>query len=378
MLKRVMLAHINITTGHKKAAQAIHKTLKLTHPEVNVLEIDPVGHFYPVIEKSIEKIYIGVLKTNPDIWDYVYDNEKITKSTAMIRQVFNSLNSIRLNKIFTSFNPQAVVCTHAFACGMFSALKERKADSFSLIGVITDFDVHNYWVYKNVTNYIVANDYTSKKLQEKGIDEERIKVLGIPVDPKFTEDKDITTLKKKHGLKEDLPTVLVMGGGWGFGPIEKVVYYLNELQDIEFQIIAVAGTNKELVLKLRELSANLPKLVKVFGYVDFVDELMKISNIFIGKPGGMTSAESLACGLPMIIINPIPGQEERNTRYLTSEGVAIKANNELETSKIISDLLTQPHRLNEMRNRILEINKPKAAFNTIKAIEDSIYTGHCH
>lgn len=369
MLKRVMLAHINITTGHKKAAQAIHKTLKLTYPEIEVLEIDPVGHFYPRIEKSIERIYQGVLKTNPDIWDYVYDNEKIAKATTRIRQMFNSLNSIRLNEIFTSFNPQVVVCTHAFACGMFSALKDKKANNFSLIAVITDFDVHNYWVYKNVTNYIVADDYTAKKLQEKGIDEEKIKVLGIPVDPKFTENKDISSLKKKHGLKEDLPTILVMGGGWGFGPIEKVVHCLNELQNIEFQIIVVAGTNKELELKLRELTANLPKLIKVFGYVDFVDELMKISNIFIGKPGGMTSAESLACGLPLVIINPIPGQEERNTRYLTSQGVAIRANNESEISKIIFDLLTNPQRLNEMRNRILEINKPEAAFNIIKAIE---------
>lgn len=369
MLKRVMLAHINITTGHRKAAQAIHKTLKLNYPEIEVLEIDPIGHFYPALEDTIEKVYVGILKSNPHIWDYVYDNEKIVKSTAMIRQMFNFLNLTRLNKILSSFNPQVVVCTHAFACGMFSALKEKKDKQFALIGVITDFDVHNYWVYKNVSCYIVANESTSNKLQEKGIDEEKIKILGIPVDPKFTEDKDIPTLKKKHGLEEDMPTILVMGGGWGFGPIEKIVHSLNELKNIEFQIIVVAGTNKELELKLVELTSKLPKSIKVFGYVDFIDELMKISNIFIGKPGGMTSAESLVCGLPMVIINPIPGQEERNTRYLTSQGVAIKADNELEISKIISELLTQPQKLNEMRKRILEINKPDASFNIVKVIE---------
>lgn len=367
-----MLSYINVTTGHRRAAQAVGKTLKHLYPDIEILELDTLKYLHPVMEGIIEKFYLEMLKSNPNFWDYLYDNEKIVKFTAKFREMLNSLNSSRLSKLFTSFNPQAVICTHAFSCGIFSALKEKKANGLSLIGIITDFDVHSYWIYKNVSSYIVASEYTAKRLQEKGIDKERIRVLGIPIDPVFTEDKDIQCLKKKYDLKEDLPTILVMGGGLGFGPIEEIVYYLNEIENIEFQIIVVAGTNKKLESKIRELTSNLPKTNKVFGHVDFIDELMKVSNIFITKPGGMTSTESLACGLPMVIVNPIPGQEERNTQYLISQGVAIKANNKFEISKIISELLTQPQKLSQMRNRIVEISKPKAAFNIVKIIEEEI------
>jgi len=365
-----MLSYVNITTGHKKASQALAKTCKFLYPEVEILEIDPVGDFYPNMKSILEKVYFKIVQSNPYLWEYVYDNEMIVKFTAKFRQILNSLNSTRLNKFISSFNPQVVVCTHAFACGIFSGLKERKTNGFYLVGVITDFDVHNYWIYKNVSCYIVANEYSAKKLEKKGIDKAKIKILGIPIDPKFTEDKDVSSLKEKYGLKADIPTILVMGGGWGFGPIEKVVYYLQEIKNIDFQIMVVAGTNKELELKLRELTSKLPKLTKVFGYVDVIDELMKVANIFIGKPGGMTSAESLACGLPMVIVNPIPGQEARNTHYLTSQGVAIKANNEFEITNIVSELLSQPQKLNEMRNKILDISKPKSAFNIVKTIEN--------
>jgi processive 1,2-diacylglycerol beta-glucosyltransferase len=372
MLERVMLSYIDITTGHKRAAQAVHKTFKMVYPNIEILELDPLGYFHPVIENIIGKVYFEMLKTNPHFWEYVYDNEKIVKFTAKFRQILNSLNSSRLSKLFYSFNPQAVVCTHAFSCGIFSALKEKRANGLLLIGIITDFDVHSYWIHKNVSSYIVANEYTAEKLQQKGIDKKRIKILGIPIDPVFTEDKNIQDLKKKYNLKEDLSTILVMGGGLGFGPIEKIVYYLNEIENIEFQIIVVAGTNKELELKLIELTSKLPKLTKIFGHVDFIDELMKVSDVFITKPGGMTSAESLSCCLPMVIVNPIPGQEDRNTQYLTSQGVAIKANNEFEISKIILELLTKPQKLNEMRSKILNIRKPKSAFNIVKAIEELI------
>lgn len=376
MIKRVVLSYVNITTGHKKAAQALHQTFKILYPQVEILEIDPLENSYPRIKIMVEKLYFKMLKSNPSFWNYVYDNETIVKATAQLRRILNSLNSTRLNNLFSSFNPQVVVCTHAFPCGIFSALKEKKPNNFSLIASMTDFDVHNYWIYKNVSCYIVANEQSSKKLQKKGIAQEKIKILGIPIDPKFTEDKDISLLKKKYGLKQDLPTLLVMGGGWGFGPIEKVVHYLHQIKNIEFQIMVVAGTNKELELKLRALTSEWPKLRRVFGYVDFIDELMKISNIFIGKPGGLTSAESLACGLPMVIINPIPGQEERNTHYLTSQGVAIKANTEFEITKIVSELLMQSHKLNEMRNKILAIRQPKSAFNIVKTIEEEIVSSN--
>lgn len=368
MLNKVMLSYLNITTGHKKAAWSIHKALKELEPEIEVLEIDPLRVFYPRLEAIINKGYLKLVKSNPDIWDFVYDNEKIVKLTANLRQLTNSFNSYRLSKLFSSFNPQAVVCTHAFPCGIFSALKNSY--EFPLIGVITDFDVHSYWIHDNVSCYVVATQYTAERLQKKGIEKERIKVLGIPVDPAFTKAHDIAAIKKKHNLKEEIPTILIMGGGWGFGPIEGIIHCLNELEDIDFQIIAVAGNNKKLESRLNKLS--LPKLAKVFGFVDFMDELMQVSNLFIGKPGGMTTAESLACGLPMVIINPIPGQEERNAQYLTAQGAGIKVNSEWEVKKIVQELLTDHYKLNKMRDRALNIGKPYSAFDVVKTMEELI------
>ncbi len=366
MLNKVMLSYLNITTGHKKAAWSIHKALKELYPEISVLEIDPLKVFYPRLEAIINKGYQRLVKSNPDIWDYVYDNEKIVKLTANLRQITNSFNSYRLSKLFSSFNPQAVVCTHAFPCGIFSALKN--SNKFLLIGVITDFDVHSYWIHPNVSCYVVATEHTAAKLQKKGIEKERIKILGIPVDPVFTKVQDIQAIKRKYNLKEEIPTILIMGGGWGFGPIEGIIHCLNELENIDFQIIVVAGTNKKLESRLNKLS--LSKLVKVFGFVDFMDELMKVSNLFIGKPGGMTTAESLACGLPMVIINSIPGQEERNAQYLTAQGAGIKANSEWEVKKIVQELLTNPRKMNEMQEKALNIGKPQSAFDVVRTIEE--------
>lgn len=371
MLNRILFSYVSVGSGHRQAAEAIQQAMRSLYQQVEIIEINALTYFHPVIKELIAKIYLDMLKSNPDFWDYLYDNEMIMKLTSKLKGMVDWVNSKKLKKVFKSFEPEAVVCTHAFPCGIFSSLKENKMSDLPLIAVMTDFDVHGYWVHKNVSFYCVANNQTKKKLIKKGIAEERIGVFGIPINPIFNQKKDVKSLREKLGLRKDLPVLLIMGGSLGLGPIERIVCYLNNIAP-DFQMLVVTGKNQVLREQLERLRPQIDKEITFFGYVKDIDELMKASDILISKSGGLTCAEALASARPMIIVNPIPGQEERNSRYLTQQGVAIKVEHEGKVGEIVEGLLYDRSRLEEMKRNALRLSQPLAAFKIVEAIERTI------
>lgn len=365
--KNVLILYISLSSGHHKAAQAIEKGIRILNKDINVFAINSFNYTNPILEKIINKTYLGIIKNRPEVWEYLYDNPKVIKRTHRLKDLIHKYNSGRLKKLIDEFLPDVIVCTQAFPCGMVADYKKSFACSIPLVGVLTDFAPHSYWIYDEVNFYCVPSEYTARKLSLSGVSTQRIKVSGIPIDPAFALRQDRPTILTQIGLDTKLPTILVMGGGQGLGPIKEIVWQLNKIR-ASLQLIILAGTNKRLFNWLNSKLRYLKKKVLIYSYVDNVHTLMRSSDIVITKPGGLTSAEAMSQGLPIVIINPIPGQEVNNARFLLGEGVAVKAQDVEDIRLLIEELIANPYKLSQMQERAFQCAKPNAAMDIAKLL----------
>jgi len=363
--KKILLLYISENSGHYMAAVSIEKALKQLEPNVEVLGINVVNYTNPIGEKVVNKTYMSIIKTRPEVWDYLYDNPKILKSVLRLRQVLHNINLNKLKQLIDSFSPDVVLCTQAFPCGMIADFKKRYDLNLPLIGVLTDHIAHAYWICDNVDYYVVPSLTTGKRLIDEGIEESKIKPFGIPISPEFIKILDRDEICAKYGLRNDKPVILLMGGGQGLGPIKKAVALLDKSPS-NYQLIVVSGTNKRLFSWLVKKSRTSKKKIVALQYASNIHELMEISSLIITKPGGLTTSEAMAKNLPMIILKPIPGQEQKNTEYLTRIGVAVKAPDEEGAVLLTEELINNSVKLSHMKNETMRFSKPNAAFDTAR------------
>lgn len=360
--KHILLMYITQLSGHHSAALAIEKALKMLQPEIKITNINAFNYTNPVSEKIINRLYMNVIKRTPQIWDYLYDNPDILKKIKKIKETVHKLNSPKLKNLFDKVCPTAVVCTQAFPCGMVADFKVTYNSNIPLIAALTDYVPHSYWIYDAVSYYISPSSEVTERLMKKGVPPNKIRTFGIPFDPKFNKNISKDDVLKESGLDPNVPTILIMGGGQGLGPIKTIIKSLEKLER-RLQEIIVTGTNIKLYDSLKKQANNYKKKVLVFGYADNVNALMTVADIIITKPGGITTAEALAKNLPMIIINPLPGQEANNTAYLTEQKAAIKIDNPKDINKVISDLIQNPDKIQHLRESAASISKPRASLD---------------
>lgn len=365
--KRVLLLYISVNSGHQKAALAIEKALRLIEPDVEVLNVNSFNYTNPLVEKVINRTYLGVIKRKPEVWEYLYDNPRVFRSLRRLRDLIHKFNSGKLKTLLDEFKPDAVACTQAFPCGMIADYKTSFGLDLPLIGVVTDCYPNSYWFFDSVDHYIVNSETARDRIAEHGIPREKIKIYGIPIDPKFADEVDSGVVRSRLGLEAGKPTVLIMGGGQGLGPIAELVNELTRLPR-PIQLIVVAGSNKRLFDWLERKKRSLRNKAVVYGLASNVDELMSVSTVIISKPGGLTISEALSKRLPMIILNPIPGQEAKNTEYLLNEGAAVKADNAVDAALLTEILLSQKSKLEHMRANAQRIAKPRASLDIAKLI----------
>jgi processive 1,2-diacylglycerol beta-glucosyltransferase len=346
---------------------AIEKALKIISPQTEILSINAFNYTNPITEKIINKIYMGVIQKAPQVWDYLYDNPAILKKIKKIKETVNKFNAPKFKGLFDKFQPDVVACTQAFPCGMVADFKKNYGSKLKLIAVLTDYVPHSYWIYDAVDYYIAPSEEVKIRLVKKGVAPEKIKSLGIPFDSKFNQNIKRNEISEKLKLNSNLPTVLIMGGGHGLGPMKIIIKSLERVK-IELQEIIITGANKKLYNSLKEKVKKYKKKILVFGYADNINELMGISDIIITKPGGITTAEALTKRLPMIIVDPIPGQEANNARYLTEKGAAIQIDAPGEVYLTIEDLLKDSVKLMRMREAAERISKPNSSLDIAKLI----------
>jgi processive 1,2-diacylglycerol beta-glucosyltransferase len=360
MKKRVLIMSTSAGTGHVRAGDALTKVFR-EHPQVSEVKHSDALHFTNKLFRDFySKLYTRLVQTAPDFLGWWYKQSDEPWRTDGMRLMLDRLNTGPLVKFIRRFDPHITVCTHFMPAGIISDLIAKKLLDAHLSIVVTDFDFHAMWLSRMFHRYFVAIDETKAHLEALGLPSERITVSGIPIDPEFATPVDRVALRAEYRLHPTRPTLLVSAGALGVGPAEFVVDRLKHLRN-RTQTIVVCGRSTEAKERVERVVADQPANFRVFGYTDRMPDLMKMSDLFIGKPGGLTSSEALACGLPMVIVNPIPGQEERNSDHLLEDGVAIKCNEMTTIPFKVDSLLDDPLRLEQMRRQAYAFSRPHAA-----------------
>ena len=366
MLKKVLLLSASAGAGHVRAAEAIEKAFNQTKDAGSreVLHVDVLNYTNKLFRHLYSKAYIDLVNKMPEVPGWFYDKLDKPWKNERRRLALDKLNTRPFVKLLRDYKPDLIVCTHFLPAEIVSWLKAKERLASRQVIIVTDFDVHAMWLVHHYEHYFVAIDEARVYLEVLGIPAEKITVSGIPIDPVFGIKKDKQEMRAKHGLAPDRTTILLSAGGFGVGSVDALVSSLLPLQH-RAQIVAICGRNEELKKRLTKLAARTKAdatvLLKPFGYTKEMDELMTASDIVLGKPGGLTTSEALAKGLVFVIVNPIPGQEERNSDHLLEGGVAIRCNNLPTLSYKLDRLLSDPRRVQAMKTNALRMGHPNAA-----------------
>lgn len=370
--KRILFLTTSTGSGHMRACESIEEALCGKGLETFDIQTETCfDYLSPSSRKITTKTYIKSIQLMRRILKSMYNYRRKNTDKDSARHFLSVPLMKKHKKIIRNFEPDIIICTHALSCRLVSILKSNGEIPASLIAVITDFDVHPYWFSKYADEFIVPTEEIKKEFISHGIEADKIHALGIPIHPAFSKTQNKPVLKTQLGIRKDIPVILIMGGGWGLGPIKKIVKRLNSSK-MALQLIVVTGKNEVLQNKLKKISPGLNVSIKIFGYVNNIDELMEVSDIAITKPGGLAVSELLAKSLPAILIDVVAGQEKVNGDYLISKGAAcrIKKINQLEDT--VRTLLNNPFELDQMRTKAKAAAKPFAAAYTAKLIIDTI------
>ena len=372
MFEKVLVLSASAGAGHLRAAAAVESALRAAGAAGEVRHVDTLEYTNKVFRHLYSKAYIEMVNKTPEVLGWLYDALDRPWKNERRRLALDKLNTRPFVKMLGEYRPDVVVCTHFLPAEIISWLRAKRRIQTRQAIVVTDFDVHAMWLCHHYEQYFVALDETRVHLERLGVPPGKISVTGIPVDPVFAAEKDRRGMRRKHGLREDATTILLSAGGFGVGPVEHIVRSLTELRG-PAQVVALCGRNEELRGRVERLAAGAPAhrsnvSVRAVGYTTEMDEYMSASDILLGKPGGLTTSEALAKGLVMVIVNPIPGQEERNSDHLLEEGVAIRCNNLPALAYKIDRLLEDAPRFAAMRENARRLARPHAARDIVSRL----------
>lgn len=376
---KVLILSVSAGTGHLRAAEALEKAA-LANPEVGeVLHIDSLRHTNKMFRRFYGKFYIDLVKSAPVLLGWFYDSQDEPWKTEKMRLMMDRLNTGPLVRKIKKFNPDITICTHFLPAEILSHLMKREKIETRLAITVTDYYVHAMWLSRLIHNYFVANEESKVQLENIGFPPECITVSGIPIDPVFAGSRDRAALRAKHGLRDDAPVLLVSAGALGVSSAERIVDVLCDLTQ-PVQVVVVCGKNEKLRQTVME-QVNQGAVAcshlsfTILGYTNEIHDWMKAADLYIGKPGGLTTAEAMSCGLPMVIYQPIPGQEERNSDYLLENGAAVKCNQITTMAYKVDMLLKNPERMAKMRLRAKALGYPDAAGDVIRKLIADYHTG---
>jgi processive 1,2-diacylglycerol beta-glucosyltransferase len=370
--RRVLILSASAGTGHVRAAEALEKVF-LKQPGVGqVRNIDALRFTNRLFRDFYSKLYIQLVQKAPTILGIVYNTTDEPWKTDRMRLMLDRLNTGPLERFIKKFKPDITVCTHFLPSEIISYLISKGKLDARLSIVVTDFDVHAMWLSRTFHRYFVALEESKVHLEVLGLPGDHITVSGIPIDPAFAEPVDKDKLRREAGFDTDRPLFLISGGALGVSPAVGVLDALTRLKH-PAQAVVICGKNEEMKAEMEALAARVQEANKgltfrVLGYTNEMHRWMQMSDLFIGKPGGLTTAEALACGLPMVIVAPIPGQEDRNSDHLLEKGIAIKCNEFTTLAYKIDGLLDHPEILESMRSKAKWYGRPNAAQTIVETL----------
>jgi processive 1,2-diacylglycerol beta-glucosyltransferase len=392
---KVLIATATAGGGHLAAASAIEDAWRTLRPHDNIEKLDLVKLFSPLHRKIHADGYETLVEHAPEIWGLLFsktDDPKVVARLNKLGRTFTPTSGLKLTRHIKRTKPDVIICTHYGPITVLDRMREKEQSSRSrrreeaesrenpgtgsassprrlqdgpfVASVVTDFEAHALWMGDCVNLYCVAAEATCARLAARGAAAGSLAVTGIPISNKFARPVNAREVRARLGLRDDQPVVLLLGGGFGWGPISETLAELDKIES-RFQTVVVCGRNADL---RREVAAQDRKHpTHVLGFVSNMHELMTVSDLVITKPGGLTTSEALASGLPMVVINPIPGQEAANSDFLLQAGAAIKVNRIEEMSHKVGQLLGSK-KLAAMAKAARAVGRPTAARNVCDEI----------
>jgi processive 1,2-diacylglycerol beta-glucosyltransferase len=368
---RVLIPTVTAGAGHLQAAAALEEAWRALRPEDEVRLVDVLDYTPRWYRKIYVKGYLQLIQHAPDLYAMMFkktDNPARIRELTRFRRQSAGVMASKFVTELVAFQPDVVLCPHYLPLeilgGVLSKKRYRGKLDPEIVCIVTDFEAHALWMESCVDLFCVAAPATKARLVARGVADDAVVVTGIPIARKFSTRMDAGAVRAQFQFQPQIPTLLVLGGGFGMGPVREI---LAELDKIErpLQLIVVCGKNE----KLRAQLAAAPKRhrTEVLGFATNMHELMAASDLILTKPGGLTTSEALALGRPLLILNPIPGQEAANSDFLLEQGAAVKVNCVEDLPFKVTHLL-DTKKLTQMARSARSLGQPRAARTICEAV----------
>jgi processive 1,2-diacylglycerol beta-glucosyltransferase len=365
---KVLIFSASAGVGHLRSAQAVELALRELCPDAEVVNVDVLTLTNRLVRHFCSRTYFDLIKAAPHFVGYVYDRlDKPAKPSALdgVKARLQRSHFRRAVELIESRPWDLAINTHFLSAELIGGLRRAGRVSFPQVTVTTDFYIHSMWVKQPVDRYFAASDETAACLSAY-VPAEQIEVTGIPVHPAFAEPHDRLACRQKHGLPMDRPMILQLAGGFGVGPIEAIHQGLLAGRR-PLHVVVAAGRNEAARQRLQSVPLPAHHSRTILGFTDAMHELMAAADLVVSKPGGLTTSEALASGVPMLVIDPIPGQECRNCDYLLERGAAVKAGTLHTLPFKLDQLLADPRSLQDMAVAARQLGRPRAAFDVVRS-----------
>jgi len=363
---RILITTVTAGAGHLQAAAALEEAWRALRPNDVVEKVDLLDFISRLQRNVYVQGYVKLVEHAPELWGMVFkktDNPRLVRSLTRLRRGFTERTHRKFIRHLKAFQPHVVLCTHYAPVEIMAHLKRKGIDPLTVC-IVTDFEAHALWMQPVVNLYCVAAEETRASIIARGAIPENVVATGIPIAAKFCREVEPSAVRKNLGLRDDLPVLLVLSGGFGMGPVEEILGALDKVKRL-LQTLVVTGRNEELRRKLATRDHRHP--TRVLGFVTNMHELMAVADLIITKPGGLTTSEALAMGKPLFILNPIPGQEAANSDFLLERGAAAKVNR-IEDLPFRLEQLLSPKKLKEMSRAAKRLGRPDSAKNVCQEV----------
>jgi processive 1,2-diacylglycerol beta-glucosyltransferase len=366
---RILVLSASVGAGHMRAAQAVELALRELAPEAVVRNVDVLELTNTAFRRIYGKAYLDLVNRAPHVLGYFYDlldkPRRANSKQDWLRLAVQKMNLRRFIALLQDEPWDLAVNTHFLPAEIIASLRQKKKIELRQVTATTDFETHRLWFNQPCERYFTATEGGALYLQHFGVPAGDTTATGIPIHPVFAKPKDQAECRRRHGIAGDRPVILQLAGGFGVGPVVQLYQALLSVNR-PVEVVVVSGRNAELKKELEGVEVPGRHRSQVMGFTDQIDELMASADLVVSKPGGLTTSEVLARGAALVVVNPIPGQESRNSDYLLEEGAAIKANHTATLAHKVEQLLDNPARLATIRTNAARIARPQAAYEVAR------------
>ena len=377
-MPRFLILHATVGNGHRSAANALADVFERL-PDSEVRVIDALDYASPIFRSAYARSYVELSQRAPIVWQMFYESTDNSDAEwaplrDQLRSVMAELAVTKLKDMIRQYAPAAIICTHFLPAELMMRLKIEGELRTPTYTVITDHAVHSQWITPGVDGYFVASEFPRKLMIDRGVAPAIIHVTGIPVNPVIAEPKEIQAMRAQHNLPAAGPVLSLFGGGLAPKRVRRIVEGLIQLP-YPGVLLVVAGRNAELPAALHDLGDGPHMRLHVLSQIDYVDDLVAASDMVITKAGGLIVSEVLARGTPLVVIDPIPGQEEWNADYLVSSGAGLQLRVVEWVPWAVEQLLSDRPRLGRIRERAKLVGRPNAARDIAEHVARELRSG---